>query len=253
MSEKYIWPLISTAFTLTVKLTNHVSVGSLKKHVFRNLYLGQPVKCVKYGDTVLFKMQAQVWQVIHNLCQHALPCRLPRPPSVLSNITKDLKLSPEYNSASQNFAGQREFIQNWYDQCTLIARNHRAQVKIHEERGEMRNLGGKYRVFFAHAEEKVGLGFVAEIVVGEVAVETYFVNFGILDEMTFRRFYYSTKTIYFKVHAWFQKCSFSDAVPNRDDLSMGGYFGEGVKVAINCLSAENVVVTYHPGGNVWTF
>ncbi|KNC97724.1 uncharacterized protein SPPG_07186 [Spizellomyces punctatus DAOM BR117] len=146
---------------------------------------------------------------------------------------KDLNIHRTYHETSTSFTTQREFLQNWIDQCRSLARGEPAFVATECRVGNV----GKVR-FFGVCDKTtlLALGYVCELILtdpkGEAAVRTYFTNYGTVLKRHMMAMGKSSK---------------------RNDTRSAGYFGEGVKVAINRLTAEGARVRYFTGWNLWTF
>ncbi|KAJ3092236.1 hypothetical protein HK102_009550 [Quaeritorhiza haematococci] len=141
-----------------------------------------------------------------------------------------------YMKHNQIFASQREFIQNWMDQCRSLATSE--PVVIHETH----TVKDGRVTFFGVVDERLGpgrnalaLGYLAELVCEKrkTPLRTYIGNFG------------TTLTQYMMIIGKSNK--------RGVDTGSAGYFREGVKVAINRLTADGIIVEYITGWNVWMF
>lgn len=131
---------------------------------------------------------------------------------------KDLNIHKTYHETSAAFTTQREFLQNWMGQCRSLAGDGETVVVAAES-----SIGtGKIR-FYGVTNRTIGvvLGYVCELVVtgirGEIALRTYFVNYATVLKREIMAMGKSSK---------------------RNYAHSAGHFGEGVKVAINRLTAE---------------
>ncbi len=131
-----------------------------------------------------------------------------------------------------------EHVQNWYDQCVKLAREAEEGAKL-----RLLHLSGDTwkiycQVFSVQGEDR--LAGCIEIVFSlpartDKACRPYsirFTNFDTTVTPDMLKFGHTTK---------------------RDDAYAAGYFGEGVKVEINRLSACGATVTYRTGGHEWIF
>jgi hypothetical protein len=141
-----------------------------------------------------------------------------------------LNLHRTYMASSTSFSTQREFIQNWIDRCRELTSGG-VHVKFVRHA-----VGDGCLVFYGVIEgnnSPRSLGYIAELIGGNsIPIKTYMCNFGTVLSKGVMVLGKSTK---------------------RLSNESAGYYGEGVKVSINRLSASNIHVSYHTGHNLWHF
>ncbi|KAJ3002724.1 hypothetical protein HKX48_002143 [Thoreauomyces humboldtii] len=170
-----------------------------------------------------------------------------------TEASRSLNISPTYMDQTDLFEGQREFIQNWMDQCRKLAHDDGRTVRViaaHPDAGLVTLAGPRTQqslavgrvTFFSVTNDREdwdarAYGYLSELIQfegdREVPLRTIFSNYGTNLSQDIMVLGNSSKR-------------------NNQDGS-AGFFGEGVKVAINRLTAAGAVINYYTMDNKWSF
>ncbi|PRP79227.1 hypothetical protein PROFUN_12765 [Planoprotostelium fungivorum] len=139
---------------------------------------------------------------------------------------KDMNLDGAYLKDGRNFRNQREFVQNFVDQCRLLNRGMEPHMTYEQIPSQMVN-GDGINIWRLYSSAEQILGCICEIIVASVPVHTTLKNYNTV----------------------------LDPVILAIGRSAGavGHFGEGMKVTINRFTDAGYLVYYHTGCTQWSF
>ncbi|PRP76531.1 ubiquitin-conjugating enzyme [Planoprotostelium fungivorum] len=149
---------------------------------------------------------------------------------------KDMNLTGSYLRNRTNFRNQRELIQNFVDQCRHLNGNRDPRLTYEQVPSNLDVADGinVWRLFNQDAKVclilKPLLGSLFEAVVASVPIYTVMTNFSTVLDPVILAVGHSEK-----------------------GEGAAGHFGEGMKVAINCLTDAGYLVEYCTGCTKWTF
>ncbi|PRP77152.1 hypothetical protein PROFUN_14587, partial [Planoprotostelium fungivorum] len=168
--------------------------------------------------------------------------------------TKDMNLDGAYLRDGSNFRNQREFVQNFVDQCRLLNQGLEPRMMFEQIPSQLTNTDGLnvWRLYDSASQVSRNsrqllnflqiLGSIYETIVAGVPVHTSLNNYNTVLDPVILAMGRSEKGL-------------SSVVSKLTVAGAGaaGHFGEGMKVTINRFTDAGYLVYYHTGCAQWSF